>query len=124
MDLIEFLGIKAIYVTKEEVCLELSVQEQHKQPYGVMHGGISGVLAETAASMGANAHLDTTKEVAVGLELNVNHLRGVTSGTIRAYATPLHIGNNTQVWEIKIKNQKQQLISAGRCTLFVQQLRR
>ncbi|MGX7418159.1 PaaI family thioesterase [Carnobacterium gallinarum] len=122
MDLMEFLGIKTVSITKEEVCLELDIQEQHKQPYGVMHGGISAVLAETAASLGANANLDTTKQVAVGLELNLNHLRGVTSGILQTYATPLHIGKQTHVWEIKINNQKDQLISVGRCTLFVQKL--
>ena len=102
MTLMDHLGIHYKNISKDSVELELTIEEQHKQPYGIMHGGISAVLAETAASLGANAQLDTTKEVAVGLELNLNHLRAVPNGTIIAVATPLHIGKKTQVWEIKI----------------------
>ena len=122
MTLMDHLGITYKNISKDSVELELLIEEKHKQPYGVMHGGTSAVLAETAASLGANAQLDTTKEVAVGLELNLNHLQAVTNGTITTVATPLHIGKQTQVWEIKITNDKQKLVSAGRCTLFIQQL--
>lgn len=122
MTLIDHLGIHYKNISKDLVELELTIEEQHKQPYGIMHGGISAILAETAASLGANAQLDTTKEVAVGLELNLNHLRVVPNGTIIAVATPLHIGEKTQVWEIKITNEQHKLVSAGRCTLFIQQL--
>lgn len=122
MTLMDHLGIHYKDISKDSVELELTIEEQHKQPYGIMHGGISAVLAETAASLGANAQLDTTKEVAVGLELNLNHLRAVPNGTIIAVATPLHIGKKTQVWEIKITNEQKNLVSAGRCTLFIQEL--
>lgn len=122
MTLMDHLGIHYKNISKDSVELELTIEEQHKQPYGIMHGGISAVLAETAASLGANAQLDTTKEVAVGLELNLNHLRAVPNGTIIAVATPLHIGKKTQVWEIKIINEQKKLVSAGRCTLFIQEL--
>ncbi|MFS7398907.1 PaaI family thioesterase [Carnobacterium maltaromaticum] len=122
MTLMDHLGIHYKNISKDSVELELTIEEQHKQPYGIMHGGISAVLAETAASLGANAQLDTTKEVAVGLELNLNHLRAVPNGTIIAVATPLHIGKKTQVWEIKITNEQKNLVSAGRCTLFIQEL--
>lgn len=122
MTLMDHLGIHYKNISKDSVELELTIEEQHKQPYGIMHGGISAVLAETAASLGANAQLDTTKEVAVGLELNLNHLRAVPNGTIIAVATPLHIGKKTQVWEIKITNEQKKLVSVGRCTLFIQEL--
>ena len=122
MTLMDHLGIHYKNISKDYVELDLTIEEQHKQPYGIMHGGISAVLAETAASLGANAQLDTTKEVAVGLELNLNHLRAVPNGTIIAVATPLHIGKKTQVWEIKITNEQKKLVSAGRCTLFIQEL--
>ena len=122
MTLMDHLGIHYKNISKDSVELELTIEEQHKQPYGIMHGGISAVLAETAASLGANAQLDTTKEVAVGLELNLNHLRAVPNGTIIAVATPLHIGKKTQVWEIKITKEPKNLVSAGRCTLFIQEL--
>ncbi|MGL4390482.1 MAG: PaaI family thioesterase [Carnobacterium maltaromaticum] len=122
MTLMDHLGIHYKNISKDSVELELTIEEQHKQPYGIMHGGISAVLAETAASLGANAQLDTTKEVAVGLELNLNHLRAVPNGTIIAVATPLHIGKKTQVWEIKITNEQKNLVTAGRCTLFIQEL--
>lgn len=112
MTLMDHLGIHYKNISKDSVELELTIEEQHKQPYGIMHGGISAVLAETAASLGANAQLDTTKEVAVGLELNLNHLRAVPNGTIIAVATPLHIGKKTQVWEIKITNEQKKLVSA------------
>lgn len=122
MTLMDYLGITYKQKSKDLVELELKIEEKHKQPYGVMHGGVSAVLAETAASLGANAQLDTTKEVAIGLELNLNHLRAVKNGTVTTIATPLHIGRKTQVWEIKITNEQQKLVSAGRCTLFIQQL--
>ena len=84
----------------------------HKQPYGLVHGGLNGVLIETACSLGANENT-----FAVGIDLQVNHLRSVHDGSLTVIATPDHSGKTLQVWEAKIYNADHQLTSVGRCTL-------
>lgn len=88
----------------------------HKQPYGLVHGGLNGVLIETACSLGANENVPENT-FAVGIDLQVNHLRSVHDGSLTVIATPDHSGKTLQVWEAKIYNADHQLTSVGRCTL-------
>ena len=85
---------------------------------GVVHGGATAALAETVASAAANYCVEKGK-VCVGLDLNINHIRAVSSGFVIAVAKSLHLGKTTQVWEIKITNEAGQLISAARLTVAI-----
>ncbi|CAH1852473.1 PaaI family thioesterase [Convivina intestini] len=109
------LGIKIIQVSPKLVELQLPITNVVQQPYGVVHGGINALLAEEAASLGANAVLQEnqrTKEAAVGVDLNVNQLQAVRQGTLVAQATPLHLGHRLQTWRVKIYEQDSQITTA------------
>ncbi|CAH1853737.1 PaaI family thioesterase [Convivina praedatoris] len=109
------LGIKIIKVSPKLVELKLPITSAVQQPYGVVHGGINALLAEEAASLGANAVLQAnqrTKEAAVGVDLNVNQLQAVSWGTLIAQAIPLHLGYRLQTWQVKIYEQDSQITTA------------
>jgi 1,4-dihydroxy-2-naphthoyl-CoA hydrolase len=97
----------------------MPVDHRTHQPYGLLHGGASVVLAETLGSTAAMLTLDPEKELAVGLEINANHIRGVRSGTVTGTARMLHLGRTTQVWEIRIENEEGALVCISRITMAV-----
>ena len=88
------------------------------QPYGLLHGGASALLAETLGSTAGGLATDADRGV-VGIEINANHLRGVRSGTVTGTARPLHVGRNTHVWEIRIEDENARLVCVSRLTLAV-----
>ena len=118
MNLLEHLDIQIKQTTPEQVELSLIVREIHKQPFGIMHGGMNGVLIETACSLGANQNV-AQNEYCVGVDLQVNHLRAVTSGELTIRAIPDKVGRTIQVWQATVY-QKEQKIAVGRCTLMTQ----
>lgn len=118
MNLLEHLDIQIKQTTPEQVELTLVVRDIHKQPFGIMHGGINGVLIETACSLGANQNVKSN-EYCVGVDLQVNHLRAVTSGELTIRAIPDKVGHTIQVWQATVY-QKEQKIAVGRCTLMTQ----
>ncbi|MGO5333481.1 PaaI family thioesterase [Enterococcus cecorum] len=118
MNLLEHLDIQIKQTTPEQVELSLIVREIHKQPFGIMHGGMNGVLIETACSLGANQNVKSN-EYCVGVDLQVNHLRAVTSGELTIRAIPDKVGRTIQVWQATVY-QKEQKIAVGRCTLMTQ----
>ena len=88
------------------------------QPFGLLHGGASVLLAETLGSLAANLCLeDPSQGQAVGLEINANHLRAMTQGTVTGTARPLHVGRSTQVWEIRIEDEQGRAVCISRLTL-------
>ncbi len=89
------------------------------QPMGLLHGGASVALAETLGSVGGWLTLDPEQSVAVGLEINANHVRGVRSGVVTGRASPLHIGRTTQVWDIRIRDERDRLVCVSRITLSI-----
>jgi 1,4-dihydroxy-2-naphthoyl-CoA hydrolase len=95
----------------------MPVDARTKQPYGLLHGGSSVLLAETLASMAANLCVDPAEGQAVGLEINANHLRAVTDGMVTGTARPLHVGRSTQVWEIRIEDEQGRAVCVSRLTL-------
>ncbi|MGX7031547.1 PaaI family thioesterase [Vagococcus zengguangii] len=117
MDVLSYLNIQVISKSKEQVELAMLIEDFHKQPFGIMHGGMNGVLIETACSLGALEYLEPPVTVPVGLDLQVNHLKSVSNGELRVIASPLHVGKQTQVWQADIY-QSEQLTSTGRCTLI------
>ena len=97
----------------------MPVDHRTHQPYGLLHGGASVVLAETLGSSAAMLTLDPEKELAVGLDINANHIRGVRSGIVTGTAKMLHIGRSTQVWEIRIESEEGALVCISRITMAV-----
>lgn len=117
--LLSTLDIRFLEMTKERVVASMPVGPKVHQPFGLLHGGASVVLAETVASMGACLQLDQSKETAVGLEINANHLRGKREGMVTGTATPIHVGRRTQVWNVQITDEDHNLVCISRCTLAV-----
>ncbi len=102
MNTLELFDISTVSASSELVILTMPITDKAKQPYGILHGGISAMFAETAASIGANAALPEAGRVAVGVDLQIHHLNAATSGQLQAKATPLHIGNRIQTWQVAI----------------------
>lgn len=117
--LMEALGIRITAVGDDWLQGTMPVDRRTHQPYGLLHGGASVALAETLGSTAAMLTLDASKERAVGLDINANHLRGVLSGTVTGTARPLHTGRSTQVWEIRIEDEAGKLVCISRLTMAV-----
>lgn len=115
----ESLGIELIEAEKDKVVMTMPVDERTHQPAGFLHGGASVLLAETAASIGGVTNIDQEKQIVFGIEINANHIKSKRDGVVTAIATPFHIGQTTMVWDIKIVDENEQLISISRCTLGV-----
>ena len=117
--MMEALGIRITAVGDDWLAGSMPVDHRTHQPYGLLHGGASVALAETLGSTAAMLTLDPEKELAVGLDINANHVRGVRSGTVTGTAKALHIGRTTQVWEIRIENEEGALVCISRITMAV-----
>jgi 1,4-dihydroxy-2-naphthoyl-CoA hydrolase len=104
-----------------ENCLKatMPVDNNTRQPYGLLHGGASAVLAETLGSVASSLCIDTEKQICVGLEINCNHVRGKKDGVVTGIVTPLHMGASTHVWDIKIHDEKDKLICVSRLTVAI-----
>ena len=117
--LIEHLGIVFTAAGEDWISATMPVDERTRQPYGILHGGASVVLAETLGSSAGNLCVDTTREVCVGLEINANHIRAVRAGTVTGTARAVHVGRSTQVWDIRIEDAAGKLVCTSRLTLAV-----
>ena len=116
--MMETLGIRITEIGDDWLRGTMPVDHRTHQPYGLLHGGASVVLAETLGSSAAMLALDPS-EVAVGLDINANHIRGVRSGTVTGTARMVHIGRTTQVWEIRIETETGELVCISRITMAV-----
>lgn len=114
----EPLGIVFTEIGPDYVRGTMPVDARTHQPYGLLHGGASVLLAETLGSSAANLSVPEGK-MCVGIEINANHVRGVRSGTVTGTARPVHIGASTQVWEIRIEDEAGKLACISRLTLAV-----
>jgi len=117
--LIEHLGIVFTAAGEDWISAPMPVDERTRQPYGILHGGASVVLAETLGSSAGNLCVDTTSEVCVGLEINANHIRAVRAGMVTGTARAVHVGRSTQVWDIRIEDAAGKLVCTSRLTLAV-----
>ena len=117
--LADALGIEVVELTAQRVVATMPVDERTRQPFGILHGGASVALAETVASLGATANIDREEFVAVGLEINANHLRAKPDGMLTATATPIHIGRTTHVWDIRIVDEADRPVCVSRCTMAI-----
>jgi uncharacterized protein (TIGR00369 family) len=113
------LGIEFVAAGDDYVSATMPVDERTRQPAGMLHGGASVALAETLASWAATFAVDPQKHHCVGLEINANHARAIGSGTVTGTARPVHLGRSTQIWEVRIVDEKQRLICVSRVTMAV-----
>lgn len=115
----EFLGIEWVELGENFLKARMPVDHRTKQPYGLLHGGASCVLSETIGSVAAAMVVDHAKFYCVGMEINANHVRSVSEGYVTGVATPLHIGSNTHVWDVKIYDEINKLVCVSRLTVAV-----
>ncbi len=115
--MMECLGIEVAEASAERVIVTMPVDARTRQPAGMLHGGASAALAETAASLGAALNVRRQTDEVAGIELTASHVRSVRSGRVTATAAPLHRGRRTQVWDVRIVDDAGRLVCAARCTL-------
>jgi len=120
----EYLGIEILEVGDDFIKGRMPVDHRTVQPFGLLHGGASVTLAETLGSIGGGLCADWPEKTVVGLDINANHIKSARSGFVTGVARPIHIGGKTQVWEIKIENEKNQLVCISRLTLAVIEVRK
>ena len=115
----EALGIQVQEASADKVVLTMDVGPAVHQPMGLLHGGASAVIAESAASIGAYLNCDPATQYAVGVDLNISHLSAKRSGRVFATATPIRKGRSVHVWAIDIVDEQGKAIAVSRCTLAV-----
>lgn len=115
----EYLGIEWAELGDNFIKAKMPVDHRTKQPYGLLHGGASCVLSETVGSVASAMVIDHSKFVCVGLEINANHVRSAREGFVTGIATPLHLGTNTHVWDVKIYDEINRLVCVSRLTVAV-----
>lgn len=117
--LVEALDMEYVELSLDRVVIKMPVGPKTRQPAGILHGGASVALAETAASIATALNVDLTKYNPVGLEINANHVRSKKDGIVKAIATPLHKGRSTMIWNIEIVDEENNLICISRCTMAI-----
>ena len=113
------LGMEILERGEDFLKGRIPVDERTHQPFGILHGGASCVLAETLASFASAMVIDHTKQSCVGLEINANHLRGVKSGWVTGTARPIHIGRTTHVWDVRLVDDQGKLTCISRVTMAI-----
>lgn len=117
--LAETLGIAFTQVGKTTLTATMPVDQRTHQPFGMLHGGASVALAETLGSVASSLCLDTSVQYCVGLEINANHVKSVRDGFVTGIVSPIHIGKRTHIWEIRITNDKAELVCISRITVAI-----
>ena len=112
------LGIEFVEIGDDFITARVPVDERTRQPYGLLHGGVSVVLAETLGSLGAGMSSPEGTR-AVGLDINANHLRSATSGWVTGTARPIHRGRTTHVWQIELHNEAGEMTCISRITMAI-----
>jgi 1,4-dihydroxy-2-naphthoyl-CoA hydrolase len=115
----QHIGIQFSDVGADFLKATMPVDYRTKQPYGLLHGGASCVLAETLGSVASAMVIDPEKFICVGLEINANHVRSAREGIVTGTCTPIHIGASTHVWDIKIHDEREKLICVSRLTVAI-----
>lgn len=116
---VEQLGIEFIAVEPDALVARMPVDVRTKQPAGLLHGGASALFAETLASCASWQVVDLASELAVGVDLNATHLRGVREGWVTGRVSPLHMGRTLQAWEVRITDDRERLVCVARVTVNV-----
>lgn len=116
---ISHLGIEMVEAGDDYLKARMPVDERTRQPAGLLHGGVSAVLAETLASCGTFFTLDSSKQHCVGLSIDASHIRSVREGYVFGTASPLHMGRLTQVWQVRITDEQDRLVCVSRVTMAI-----
>jgi len=117
--LVDYLGIEVIELGEDYLVAKMPVDQRTHQPMGLLHGGASVVLAETIGSIAASFTVNQKLQHCVGLEINANHIRSVSSGYVFGRTKSIHLGKRTQIWEINITNEEDKLVCISRLTMAV-----
>ena len=123
INLVELLEMKVLEQQEGYLKMEMPVTDKVKQPFGYLHGGATMALGETACSIGSANLLDTSEEIPVGLEMNANHIKSAKEGSVFAKAKIIHQGRTTHVWDIRITDHHDNLITVMRGTLAIKKLK-
>ncbi len=115
----EHLGMEWTEIGDDYIKIKMPVDHRTKQPYGLLHGGASCALSETAGSVASQLVIDPNKFICVGLEINANHIRSARQGYVTGIAKPLHLGATTHVWDVKIYDELDKLICISRLTVAI-----
>ncbi|GAA0552008.1 hotdog fold thioesterase [Chitinophaga japonensis] len=113
------LGMEFTEIGPDYLRIMMPVDFRTVQPYGLLHGGASAAMAETAGSVASALIIDPEKQICVGMEINANHIRGVREGYVHGIARPLHLGSTTHVWDIRITDDHHKLVCVSRLTVAV-----
>jgi 1,4-dihydroxy-2-naphthoyl-CoA hydrolase len=113
------LGIEYVEIGDDFIKARMPVDQRTHQPFGLLHGGASVVLAESLGSVATYLNIDSERFAAVGIEVNANHVRSVKSGFVTGTVRPLHVGRSTQIWDIRIEDDAGKLVCASRLTVAV-----
>ena len=116
---VSHLGIEFSAIGDDWLEATMPVDHRTKQPAGILHGGATALLAETVGSVASVLIVDWPREQAVGIELNISHLRSVSQGMVTGRATAIRIGRRTHVWDIRIRDEEDRLISVARLTMAI-----
>jgi 1,4-dihydroxy-2-naphthoyl-CoA hydrolase len=117
--MVEYVDIRFSEIGPDYLRATMPVDRRTWQPYGLLHGGATVVLAETLGSVGATCCVDTSRYYCVGQEINANHIRSARSGRVTGTARPIHLGSRSHVWEIRVEDDRQRLVAISRMTLAV-----
>lgn len=115
----EVLGIEYTALGEGFIHGKMPVDHRHHQPMGILHGGVTAVLAETLGSVGSHLIAQAENKAAVGLEINVNHIKSMSSGTLFGYAKIIHQGKRTHLWQIDLKNENDVLIAVAKLSVMI-----
>lgn len=115
----QYLGIQAVEIRDNALVATMPITDKVRQPFGILHGGASVVLAESVGSIASNLIIDSTKYIGVGLEINANHVRSAREGIVKAVCTAVHIGRTTHVWDIKVYDDHDRLLCISRHTVAI-----
>ena len=115
----EHLGIEFIEINENYLKSKMPVDHRTQQQMGMLNGGASAALAETTASVASYLSVLRTDYICLGLELKINHVKSARSGFVYATATPIHIGFQTHVWQVKIEDEANELIAFSTITLSI-----
>ena len=117
--LVTHIGIEYIHIGADTITARMPVDSRTVQPARILHGGASVVLAETLGSVAAHHCIDANRKMAVGLEINANHVRSVRDGYVTGTVTPVHIGRTTHIWQIHIRDELKHLVCIARITMAI-----
>lgn len=115
----DHIGMEWVGIGDDYISARMPVDHRTNQPYGLLHGGASCVLAETLGSVASAMIIDPEKFLCVGIEINANHVRSARSGYVTGTTRPLHIGNSTHVWDIRIVDERDKLVCVSRLTVAI-----